>query len=532
MFSEFQNYGCKKQLYHLNKKTTMMKNKITITLALAATFILSGCENFLTDNPESVLPSVDFYNTPARINQGVIGCYAGLALTTANEWMWTELRSDNTCQYATGSSNTARYNQTDINVFRIAPAITELQDYWYKIFQNISNINTVLPSVSDNSFVSNEALRGQYEGELLFMRAYHYYMLVNLFGDMFKVTTVIGPEEAKKIVRSPASEIYNDIIIPDLKKAAVEAPSTYSSADLGRITKWAAKGLLAKVYMMLGGADNLASAKLLLEEIIASGQFALQSSYANIFDIGYEMNSEILFAVRYKGGASGIGSSFWGTFAPEGSANIFLKVGTPLGYNTPTPEIIGLFGANAADKRTASCFKIWTKASNANIAYVSKYVDATMTQALQSENDWIVLRYADILLLHAEIMAQDGNYATAHNDVNKVRTRAGLASVGPFASKEEALDAVYAERRLELAFENQRWFDLLRMAKSYGDPDKPVQVLKKHVFETDWTALYSLYNPIPVPEQRFFTRERLLLPIPQYEIDTNNEMVIPQNPGY
>jgi hypothetical protein len=107
-----------------------------------------------------------------------------------------------------------------------------------------------------------------------------------------------------------------------------------------------------------------------------------------------------------------------------------------------------------------------------------------------------------------------------------------LEATGPFASKEEALDAVYAERRLELAFENHRWFDLLRMAKSYNNPDKPVEILKKHVFITDWDAVYSKYSPIQPPEERFFVKERLLLPIPQTEIDTNNEMVIPQNDTY
>jgi len=156
-----------------------------------------------------------------------------------------------------------------------------------------------------------------------------------------------------------------------------------------------------------------------------------------------------------------------------------------------------------------------------------------MTQANQSENDWIVIRYADIVLLYAEVLAQDGNHGTAHTEVNKIRTRAGLDPITiPFASKEVALDSVYNERRLELAFENQRWSDLLRMGKSYNNPDKAIEVLKKHIFVTDWAVLYSLYNPILPPEERFFTKERLLFPIPQSEIDANNEIVIPQNPGY
>jgi hypothetical protein len=130
-------------------------------------------------------------------------------------------------------------------------------------------------------------------------------------------------------------------------------------------------------------------------------------------------------------------------------------------------------------------------------------------------------------------LAQDpAGYATAHIEVNKVRTRAGVDPLPAFTSTTEALDAVYKERRLELAFENQRWFDLLRMNKSYGDPDKAMTILKTHHFVTDWALLYSKYSPILPPIESFFINDRLLLPIPQTEIDTNNEMVIKNNPSY
>ena len=160
-------------------------------------------------------------------------------------------------------------------------------------------------------------------------------------------------------------------------------------------------------------------------------------------------------------------------------------------------------------------------------------MDPTMSYAEQSENDWIVIRFADVVLLYAEILAQDGNHGTAHNEVNKIRARAGVATfAAPFASKNEALDSIYKERRLELAFENQRWFDLLRMNKSYGNPDKAVEILKQHVFVTDWLILYGEYSKISLPEQSAFITKRLVLPIPQTEIDTNNELEIKQNDGY
>lgn len=513
-----------------------MKNSIKIFLAISAIIATSGCKKFLIDEPQSVLTQVDFYTTPVRINQGVLGCYAGMASIMQDEWMFTENRSDNSCVANTGTGTTLRVDLCDLKFFRTSPSLPMLKTYWYKIFQNISNVNAVLPSVANNTYVTVESQRAQYEAELLFIRAYHYYNLVNLFGDMFKITTVIGPNEAKKIPRSPVVEIYNEIIIPDLIKAANQAPDMYSANETGRITKWAAKSLLAKAYMMMGGSENLAKAKILLTDVLTKSPHGLLTgagAYARIFDINNEMNNEIIFAVRYKGGSLGIGSPFWGTFAPEGSANLFLKIGTPVGNNNPTYDIMNLFNSNNKDNRKSACFKVWNKSATSQIQYISKYMDPSMTQALQGENDWIVIRYADLVLLYAEILAQDGNYGIAHIEVNKIHARAGLDPVNaPYPSKEIALDNIYTERRLELCFENQRWFDLLRMGNAYNNPNKAVEVLKEHTFMTDWDILYSLYNPILPPEERFFNKQRLLLPIPQSEIDTNNEMVIAQNADY
>jgi len=506
---------------------------------LFSTFLLStlfsGCEEFLTEKPESVLTQFDFYITPTRINQGVLGCYAGLASVVRDEWIFTELRSDNTCQDNPTTSTTQRIDHTDVALFRTSPSLPMLLDYWYKVFKNISNVNAVLPSVRDNTFLPIESQRAQYEGELLFIRALHYYHLVSFFGDMFKVTTVIGPNEAKKIQRSPVAQIYDEIIIPDLIKAGDLLPSTYGAADRGRVTKWAAKALLAKVYMMRGGNANIALAKPLLEEVMSSSPHRLltgTSAFANVFSTTNEMNDEIIFAVRFRGGALGLGSPFWSLFTPVGSTNLFLKIGTPMGYNAPTFELRSVFEASIGDNRKDASYRIWNRSATSQLPYIFKFNDPNISQANQAENDWIMLRYADVVLLYAEVLAQDGNHGTAHTFVNQIRTRAGLAGLTPFSTNIAALDAVYAERRLELAFENQRWFDLLRMNKSYNDPNKAIDIMKKHVFETDWEILYSKYNPIQPPEQRFFNNYRLLLPIPQTEIDTNNELTIIQNQDY
>lgn len=511
-----------------------MRYSIFIIASLLAILSLTGCEDFLTDEPESVLGQDNFFTTPTRINQGVLGCYAGMKPIMNDEWILTELRSDNTCVSATTSSSSRRQELTNIAHFALLPSEVVIQEYWYNTFQNISNINAVLPSVLDNSYVTIEDDRAQYEAELRFMRAYHYFTLVNLFGDMFKVTSVIGPLDAKSIPRSPMSEVYNEIIIPDLKIAAENAPSSYADDEHGRVTKWAAKGLLAKAYVQMGGSENLAAAKILLEEVLGEATLGLTSNYADLFDLAKEMSGEVrrevLFSVRYRGGSTTNGSMFWEYFAPQYSD--LLAAGTPDGDNNPTFEFMSFYDGDTLDSRAAASFDLFYRSSTRFASYTTKFMDANIQTQGNAENDWIVLRYADLVLLYAEVLAQDGNFASAHNPVNDIRRRAGKPEASAFTSPTMALDSVYHERRLELAFENHRWFDLLRMNTSYNDPNKAMDIIRTHTFTTDWALVYSTFDPLPVPDQGNYVNNRLLLPVPQYEIDANNSVTIPQNPGY
>ena len=491
---------------------------------------LFGCNDFLTEEPQSVLVQDYFYTSPERINEGIMGCYAGLAALTQNEWLLTELRSDNTWQYSTGSSNVNRVAQTNISLFRPFASMSEVQAYWQQAFSDISNINGVLLSVKDNKYVSQEPLRAQYEGELRFLRALHYYKLTSLYGDMFAVTTQLAPAEALSLTRRPIAEIYNDIIIPDLQIAITDLPSQYSTTDAGRATKWAAEALLAQAYMMLGGSANLALAKPLLEDLMTASPHGLLPKYSDVFSTTNEMNKEIIFAVRYSRTPQGLGSSFTNLFAAENSGADVVAVGQSYGYNTPTNEIMNLFKVDSTtDQRISTCFQIYAKKATP-IPYVSKFIDPNIIFASNGENDWPEIRYADVVLLYAEILAQDGGYATANQYVNQIRTRAGIDPVLAYTSPTEALDAVYAERRLELAFEDKRWFDLLRMVTSYNDPNKPMDILRTHVFVTDWDEMYSKYTSQPLPVASDFTNGKLLLPIPQYEINVNPN--IPQNSAY
>lgn len=524
------------------KTHTKMKKMNIILIGLFAILGFSSCDSLITDKPESMLIQDNFYVNQPHINQGIIGCYRGMGNVINEEWKFTEIRSDNSCVAYTSTGSGDRSDYCFMKFFNTPTSLQILRNYWYVLFQNISNVNAVLPSVATGkTYVSSETLRSQYEGELLFIRAYHYFTLVNLWGDMFKVTKVIGPLDAKKIHRSPVAEIYDEIIIPDLIKATIQLPASYSSSEVGRITKWAAKAMLAKVYMQKGELADVEKAKLLLQEVIGATAYCnlvttkgtATSAFANVFTVSNEMNPEIIFAVRFSRQNS-LGSAFWGIFAPDGSAANIISAGTPTGDNNPTPEFMSKF-TDPFDTRKDATFRVWYKNASTPEPYISKFMDPGMIvidKVFQAENDWPVIRYADVLLLHAEILAQGGNPNDALTDVNKVRARAGVKPYLDFATKTEALDSVYHERRIELAFENHRWFDLMRMGRAYDDPNKALSILKKAIFETDWLNLYAQFNKIAPPVESNFNIEHMLLPIPQQEIDTNNEMVIPQNPGY
>ena len=487
-----------------------MKNKIAILITLLSVLLVTSCNDLITDKPESKLNQVGFYNSPLSIQYGIMGCYSGMQQVIVDEWKYTENRTDNSCVANSGTGTTRRVDYCDIRFFRTPTSQPLLLGFWYNHFANIMNCNAVLPAVAKGqTYIPTETLRAQYEGELLFIRAYHYFSLINLWGDMFKVTSIIDKDQAKTLKRLPVDSIYAELIMPDLKKAAAQLPdnkttaTTYSSNDIGRVTKWAAEGILAKAYMTRNHPNDLDSALVLINDIINNSPHGLittgivsggvqLSAYSSIFDISNEMNKEIIFAIRFKGGTSGLGSPFWSSFAPDGSpTGLFLKVGTPGGDNNATTDLINTFKADTTagikNIRYHQTLIMYGKKATSLIGAPSKWVDPTIQQVNQGENDWIVLRFADILLLRAEINAQRGAGDLGLADVNTIRARAGVTqyTAATFGTGTAALDKVYLERRLELAFEDTRWFDLLRMNQSYGDPNKALTILKTEVFTTD-----------------------------------------------
>lgn len=498
-----------------------------------------SCKKVIDLYPQSNLNTGTYYSNLEEVKAALTGCYNGMQRSLSNEWQFTELRSDNAKQGAPGSTASANRDLSDLDMFIPATSQQQIYNYWLAAYNNIRNVNILLEKLGVTydpgsgaitfnaiSIPVTETDRRQLAGEAMFIRAYHYFNLVRLFGGVFLVHRPVSPVEAKQMNRVSLAEMYK-LIEADLLTAAASMNNLkfnqIPATDLGRATRWAAKGLLGKVYLTLNRKPEAITQ---LQDVITNSGYALQSTYANVFSISNEVNSEILFAVRYKAGGLGLGSHFGNTFAPLGTGSAVIN-GDGDGLNYPTadldtatngdlrkPTLIGVFGTGSAAK--------W---------YVKKYL-FPVTLVDDGESDWPVLRYADILLM----MAEAQGYSQASLDlVNSVRPRAGLpnytlAGITNVAQFEQALSN---ERRIEFAFENQRWFDLVRFNTTLTTVTA-IQTIRDH-FADEYQAHYRLYLP-PTPTlaelQSYITTNKLLLPIPQREIDNNTQLVIPQNPGY
>ncbi|MFC4262057.1 RagB/SusD family nutrient uptake outer membrane protein [Ferruginibacter yonginensis] len=498
-----------------------------------------SCKKVIDVVPQSNLNSATYYSTVEEIQSGLTGCYSGMQRTMNTEWQFTELRSDNTKMGVANSTSSINRDYSDLDMFFPATTHQGLYTYWLNSYNNIRNCNVILQRLGVQyapatgtitlgaiSVSMSDSIRKQLAGEAMFIRAYHYFNLVRLYGGVFLIHTPITATESVTINRSSVADIYK-LIEADLTNASnflsTAKYNQIAAVNLGKATRWASKGLLAKVYLTL---NRKAEAITLLQDVITNSGHALQPNYATVFSTTNELNSEILFAVRYKAGGLGLGSSFGNDFGPLNSGSAVIN-GSGLGNNYPTDNVDTAF--IAADARRAVNIGVFGSGSAAKL-YVKKYLTPVVLTG-DGESDWPVLRYADILLMLAEAQ---GYTPSSIGLINTIRTRAGLpslpATVNSVATFEEALSN---ERRLELAFENQRFFDLVR----YNTTLTTIRAedVIKNQFAREYARHYGQY-PAPALTlaqlQAFVTPDHLLLPIPQHEIDTNTQLVIPQNPGY
>lgn len=467
--------------------------KISSILIMVGSLLGTSCQkSFLTLAPQSQATDVNFFKTASDINNAVSGCYS--ALQSSNMYQdhfitLMELRSDNIEDQNPGGNGGRDYT---IDRFLAKSDNVAISESYAAIYNAISRSNNGLVHLD---VVSNTSLKAQYEGEFRFLRALNYFNAVRLWGALPLVLTPIIGADAKALPRTSVDGIYA-AIENDLTTASGLLPSAYTSnIDKGRATAGAAKALLGKVFLTEKKYPQaIATLKDLVPPNTNPYKYTLLPNISDVFSVTNKLNAEIIFAVHYEKSIAGQG---------HGLAQYF---------NQPAldPKLLSSYGPTDTRRDLLNTITL-----DPNNKPVKKYADTFDPTTNTLGNDYIILRYADVLLMYAEALneVQYSNSVTADAFVylNAVRSRANAVPYLLLDLPDQASfrNAVLKERRLELPFELQRWFDLIRTN----------------------TAISALTNSgLTVNTIQSY---QFLYPIPQTEINiVGNPVGFPQNTGY
>ncbi len=337
-------------------------------------------------------------------------------------------------------------------------------------YQIIARTNQILALIDGVDF--DAATKKNLKGQALFLRAYAYFELVRYFNTAPLHLTPVTVRQEAALPLATAAELYAQI-----EKDALEAATSLlpkSTQEPGRATSGAAKTLLANVYI---NQKKWAQAEPLLKEVVASNEYSLIPNYADAFSTSTanKNNKESVFEVQFLEGSAGLNGSFLYNFLPRpiSPAEIAPITGTsnpqPLdgeGNNTPTPDIIAAYepGDTRKDASIGYVTLSGSERKNKVYPYIKKYAKPHALHGNHGIN-WPIYRYSEVLLLLAEALNEQGKTSEAAPYLNQVRNRAGLANTTA-ASQADMRQAIYRERRVELAFENKRWFDLVRTGRA------------------------------------------------------------------
>lgn len=500
------------------KKTYILWGFILVILA-------SGCNKYL-QRQESLIDftsSSTFYKTPQQIDEAVSGMYASLRGTYAaggNFWAVTEMVSDNT---------TFEYNPVDrgslqlenLDYFMETPDNTSLLPIWSHIYSTISQCNAILDNINNASFPSGSAYKDYAIGQAEFVRALDYFNLVRLWGSVPLVLHQVTSPAKAYTPQSSVDSIYAQII-SDASDAAAKLPASWPPSGVGAATSGAANTLLGEVYMT---QKNFTAAIAAFNKVKG---YSLFPSYVGLFDPANKNNSESIFEIQYNASIQGQASNYLYDFAPlfSGFATISNSFDRTSGggWNIPTRDMENAY--QFGDQRKAASIGWFVDSLNItngyvesqhdSIPYILKYATPPAISNRQN-NDFYVYRYADVLLWLSEANNEvNGPTAESYNDINAVRNRAGLPNLTPGLTQDAFRDSVWHEERVEEAFEDHRWFQLLRTGQA-------LSVMAKNGVEQ---KAYQTWLPSTAYNMQSYM---LLFPIPFNEVTLNK---LNQNPGW
>ncbi|MFT4155228.1 RagB/SusD family nutrient uptake outer membrane protein [Parafilimonas sp.] len=520
-----------------------MKYLIAFFIFFALTAGILSCKKFLEETPESFLTEDQYYNTESDAEAAVDAIYYHLNTSSVQSPYNTLF---NTGMDMAGDDEDPGPGATNgdvrsLSVLSHNASNQRVYEIWQQHYAAIRKANIVLYKIPDITF-SDETLKNRLTGEAKFLRALFYFNLVRLFGDVPLVTEYQSDVLASAYYRPrTSSDSVYDQIISDLSDAASLLPDSYSSPDVGRATAGAAKGLLAKVYLIraslpLNETAYYENAISEAEEVLSASDggtgtygYDLFEDYSHVFLPAYENGVEHLFSAQMLANANGQTNAETYraiyTSIPGLSGNYAHMVRY---YTKGDDDYYSIYKIyNPADTRRDVTFvRSFTSPTNSNqyglalsnpavvndsTPFWNKWWDPDYAaNSYQSSTNVTILRYSEILLIHAEAENEvNGPTAKAYASLNRVRERAGLSDLSGL-TQAQFRDSVYLERRLELSYEYQRWFDLIREKDASGSGILITSL--QTVGKTNVAAKHYLY------------------PIPQTEIDNNP--LLTQNTGW
>lgn len=484
----------------------MKKNKNIALISLMLLVFLSCNDNdFLEINPSTETPE-QALSSPSAATELVNAVYNKFLNWNESSFAWNGVSSMTTDDADKGSDPGDTGGDKDLmDALTFTPTSLSFNEVWEANYQGIARANQAINFLPDLDI--DETLKKRLLGESKFLRAIFYFRLAQMFGGVPLIKSVPDIQNQEDInaanTRASKQEIY-DFIIADLTEAAENLPVEYGASDLGRATKGAALTLLAKVHMYQGTPADWQKVKDLTSQVMGLG-YGLTTNYEDIWKEISENNEESIFEIQARGETPNKGVE--GYFVTQGARG---AGGWGWGFNTPTEDLANAYEPGDTRREATIIFRgetLWdgllvpTTVSNPMYnqkAYVSKTAETFNGNDWESNKNVRILRYAEVLLMHAEAALEVGGDAAT--PLNMVRNRAGLEDA-PVVDKM----AVWKERRLELAFEHDRYFDLVRQGRAG-------EVLRAH-------------------GKNFIDGKHELFPIPQAQIDLSGGLLI-QNPGY
>ena len=475
--------------------------RYSAAVLLTAALLVGGCDSFVDKEPISNPSRANFYQSPEDFETAIAGAYDALQLTgtvSNNYWMLFEMRGDNTDQ---GPDQTGLAQKIALlNQFEETTTNELVQQAWIDTYDGIERCNVILDQI-DN--LPDGDLKERVRGEALFLRSLFYYHAAVAWGSItLKTEATQGPDDAASTVTQTdgPGAVYEQIA-GDLETAQGLLPAEYEEeSNVGKATAGAANAMLGKVYLTMGQQGEAETA---LQRVIDSNVYQLVDDYGDLWGPANENNAESIFEVQYTT-TSGEGSPFTNTFAPDVAA-VPGGVGEGLAENRPTPSMEDAYLDEDGPRFQASMATTYenNEGETVQARYITKYESQPFAN-FEAENNWIMLRYADVLLMMAEAI---GPSPRAWDLIDQVRDRSLPDPQFDVDRSGNFFEQLLRERRVELAFENHRWPDLKRF-EQYIDG-----VAEDRVDEE--LADASGFN--------------LLYPIPQREVDVAD---LQQNSGY